>query len=192
MFGKISRRRAWQPAPVFFPGESQGRRSLVGCRLWGRTESDMTDSTAAAADPRRSLGRVPSAESKGLLCPPSSPKMCQKRLRFGFELQIAWGPWPYVTSSNYNCVTTPALSLLCTPGELDPHIPTGIWSSLLPGGTTGRCVVGTEQEISDGRQRQQGSHRRPCGAKPSFSLASVSPLVPWGQQALGSPSGRAP
>ena len=27
------------------PGESQGRRSLVGCRLWGRTESDMTEVT---------------------------------------------------------------------------------------------------------------------------------------------------
>ena len=26
--------------PVFLPGESQGRGSLVGCRLWGRTESD--------------------------------------------------------------------------------------------------------------------------------------------------------
>ena len=25
---------------VFLPGESQGRGSLVGCRLWGRTESD--------------------------------------------------------------------------------------------------------------------------------------------------------
>ena len=30
-------RRKWQPTPVFLPGESQGRRSLVGCRLWGRT-----------------------------------------------------------------------------------------------------------------------------------------------------------
>ena len=29
-----------QPAPVFLPGESQGRGSLVGFRLWGRTESD--------------------------------------------------------------------------------------------------------------------------------------------------------
>ena len=36
-------RRKWQPTPVFLPGESQGRRSLVGCRLWGRTESDMTE-----------------------------------------------------------------------------------------------------------------------------------------------------
>ena len=30
---------------VFLPGESQGRRSLVGCRLWGHTESDMTEAT---------------------------------------------------------------------------------------------------------------------------------------------------
>ena len=30
-------RRQWQPTPVFLPGESQGRGSLVGCRLWGRT-----------------------------------------------------------------------------------------------------------------------------------------------------------
>ena len=34
-----------QPTPVFLPGESQGRGSLVGCRLWGRTESDMTEVT---------------------------------------------------------------------------------------------------------------------------------------------------
>ena len=33
-------RRKWQPTPVFLPGESQGRGSLVGCRLWGHTESD--------------------------------------------------------------------------------------------------------------------------------------------------------
>ena len=38
-------RRKWQPAPVFLPGDSQGRGSLMGCRLWGRTESDTTEST---------------------------------------------------------------------------------------------------------------------------------------------------
>ena len=27
-------RRQWQPTPVFLPGESQGRRSLMGCCLW--------------------------------------------------------------------------------------------------------------------------------------------------------------
>ena len=38
-------RRQWHPTPVFLPGESQGRGSLVGCRLWGRTESDTTEAT---------------------------------------------------------------------------------------------------------------------------------------------------
>ena len=38
-------RRKWRPTPVFLPGESQGRWSLVGCRLWGRTESDTTEAT---------------------------------------------------------------------------------------------------------------------------------------------------
>ena len=35
-------RRKWQPTPVFLPGESQGWGSLLGCRLWGRTEADTT------------------------------------------------------------------------------------------------------------------------------------------------------
>ena len=38
-------RRKWQPTPVFLPGESQGQTSLVGCCLWGRTESDTTEVT---------------------------------------------------------------------------------------------------------------------------------------------------
>ena len=38
-------RRKWQPTPGFLPGESQGWGSLVGCRLWGCTESDTTEST---------------------------------------------------------------------------------------------------------------------------------------------------
>ena len=38
-------RRKWQPTPMFLPGESQGQGSLVGCRLWGRRESDTTEAT---------------------------------------------------------------------------------------------------------------------------------------------------
>ena len=38
-------RRQWHPTPVFLPGESQGWGSLVGCCLWGCTESDMTEAT---------------------------------------------------------------------------------------------------------------------------------------------------
>ena len=36
-------RRKWQATPVFLPGESQGRGSLVGYRLWGRTGLDTTE-----------------------------------------------------------------------------------------------------------------------------------------------------
>ena len=45
LFSFIHWRRKWQPTPVFLPGESQGRGSLVGCHLWGRTESDTTEAT---------------------------------------------------------------------------------------------------------------------------------------------------
>ena len=38
-----TRRRQWHPTPVLLPGESHGRGSLVGCRLWGRTESDTAE-----------------------------------------------------------------------------------------------------------------------------------------------------
>ena len=36
---------AWRIPGMGEPGESQGRRSLVGCRLWGCTELDMTEVT---------------------------------------------------------------------------------------------------------------------------------------------------
>ena len=35
----------WHPTPVLLPGKSHGRRSLVGCRLWGLTELDTTEAT---------------------------------------------------------------------------------------------------------------------------------------------------
>ena len=42
-------RRQWQPTPVFLPGESQGRGSLVGCRLGvARSRPRLSDSAAAA------------------------------------------------------------------------------------------------------------------------------------------------
>ena len=46
--GSISesgRRRAWQPTPVFLPGEYHGQRSLVGYSPWGCIQSDMTKHT---------------------------------------------------------------------------------------------------------------------------------------------------
>ena len=41
----IHTRRQQHPTPVLLPGKSQGQRSLEGCRLWGRTESDTTEAT---------------------------------------------------------------------------------------------------------------------------------------------------
>ena len=40
---EIKWRRKWQPTPVFLPGKSHGRWSLVGCSPWGREESDTTE-----------------------------------------------------------------------------------------------------------------------------------------------------
>ena len=40
---KIPGRSAWQPTPVFLPGESHGQRSLAGYSPWGRKESDTTE-----------------------------------------------------------------------------------------------------------------------------------------------------
>ena len=37
--------RQWHPSPVLLPGKSHGWRSLVGCHLWGPTESDTTEVT---------------------------------------------------------------------------------------------------------------------------------------------------
>ena len=42
---KILWRRAWLPTPVFWPGESQGQRSLVGYSPWGCKELDTTAAT---------------------------------------------------------------------------------------------------------------------------------------------------
>ena len=43
--GKIPWRRAWQPTPVFLPGESHGQRNKVGYSPWGYKDSDSTEAT---------------------------------------------------------------------------------------------------------------------------------------------------
>ena len=39
---KIPWRRAWQPTPLFLPGEFHGERNLVGYNPYGRKELDTT------------------------------------------------------------------------------------------------------------------------------------------------------
>jgi len=42
---KIPWRKAWQPSPLFLPGESPGQRSLVSYSPWGCKESNTTEAT---------------------------------------------------------------------------------------------------------------------------------------------------
>ena len=41
--GRFPWRRAWQPTPVFLPGETHGQRSLEGYSPWGRKELNTTE-----------------------------------------------------------------------------------------------------------------------------------------------------
>ena len=44
-FRKIPWRRAWQPTPLFLPGEFHGQKSLAGCSPWGRKEWNTAEVT---------------------------------------------------------------------------------------------------------------------------------------------------
>ena len=48
--GNTPWRRAWQPTPVFSPGESHGQRSLMGYSPWGSKELDVTKQQQGKAD----------------------------------------------------------------------------------------------------------------------------------------------
>ena len=55
--GKIPWWRAWQPAPVFLPGESHGQKSLVGYSPRGHRESDTTELMLGGIGGRKKRGR---------------------------------------------------------------------------------------------------------------------------------------
>ena len=48
--GEIPWRRAWQPIPVFLPGEFHGQRSLAGYSPWGHKELDTTEVTERVSE----------------------------------------------------------------------------------------------------------------------------------------------
>ena len=95
--GKIPWRREWQPTPVFLPGGSHGRRSLVGCRLWGRTESDTTKRFSSSSIHRKHLAVRQQGELScqlvgkpisGLWCGHFKRKYQNGRPICGFKLSI--------------------------------------------------------------------------------------------------------
>ena len=71
--------RAWQPTPVFLPGKSHGRRSLVGYSPWGRKESDMTERVTHTHTHRHThpWGTILIKTSIGLLTPKSKQRYLQ-------------------------------------------------------------------------------------------------------------------
>ena len=65
--GKTPWRRAWQPTPVFLPGESHGQRSLVSYSPQVPTESDMTEVTQHTRM-YNSVGRNPPSPTLSSIC----------------------------------------------------------------------------------------------------------------------------
>ena len=102
-------RRKWQPTPVFLPGESQGRGSLVGCHLWGHTESDTTEATSQQQQQqcgerliitdnvynfgRKTLSNQQNFQLSGLLTmlDPGRRNILQKALGSAFHTQVRCG-----------------------------------------------------------------------------------------------------
>ena len=81
---KIPWRRAWQPTPVFLPGESHGQRSLVGCSPWGRKELDTT----------WPLNNKRDGGEKGVSAvPPGQGTAGTPFCRAGQNAQQNWPPW---------------------------------------------------------------------------------------------------
>ena len=89
------RRRQWHPTPVLLPGKSHGWRSLVGCHLWGHTESDMTEATSQQQQQQQQQLWVRSGPktSLGLFCSTFSQLIVVQ-----LSQSVAWwsnGDWSY-------------------------------------------------------------------------------------------------
>ena len=114
-------RRKWQPTPVFLPGESQGRGSLVGCRLWGHTESDTTDTTSAEAAEQLDHWRVALSlrygSSRVSLWLSGKESTCQcRRPGFSPSSQILGGE--YGSPLQHSCLENPIIPWTEEPGRL--------------------------------------------------------------------------
>ena len=66
LFTFIHWRRKWQPTPVFLPGESQGQRSLVDCRLWGAQSQTRLKRLSSSSSSSSGSLIAASEELKGL------------------------------------------------------------------------------------------------------------------------------
>ena len=104
-------RRKWQPTPVFLSGESQGRWSLVGCRLWGRTELDTAEAVKKVIEETKELVYV---YSQLFVSPPQT-------IIWPFCISFPWGwSWslPPVQCHEPPSIVLQALSIRSNPLNL--------------------------------------------------------------------------
>ena len=115
-----------QPTPVFLPGESQGRGSLLGCRLWGHTESDTTKATYSSSSSMKFTKTVLTILHAGQ----------QGRHRYKkqtFELSRSWG-WDGLREYHWNMYIT-----IC---KIDDQCKFDAWSRASRVGALGQPRIG--------------------------------------------------
>ena len=83
-FRKIPWKRAWQPTPVFLPGESHGQRSLAGYSPWSNRKSDPTE------QPTHTLTRENVTSSPGSFCQCMLRRWVEESSEISSKTLVSW------------------------------------------------------------------------------------------------------
>ena len=102
--------RKWQPTPVFLPGESQGWGSLVGCRLWGRTESGQLKRLSTSSS--MSIESVMPPNHLILCCPLCLPPSILPSIRVFSNESVLRIRWPKYWSFSFSISPSNEYSVL--------------------------------------------------------------------------------
>ena len=119
--GKIPWRRAWQPIPVFLPGDSRGQRGLVGYSPRGRKKLNTTETTG----PHRQLDACDTDNPSDVHTPNAGPGglvtlWIPRALQGAVTRQVPCGEvCPEISTGRISAVACPTSrgkpALLCTP-----------------------------------------------------------------------------
>ena len=156
-------RRKWQPTLVFLPGESQGRGSLVGCRLWGRTESDTTEA----------IGSSSSSSSNSTV-----PQQChywntKPKLTCLPGISSSGKPLPTLSVWVMNGIMITDKSLIITPGDKSLLMIEVMYLSNFPCQYTMIENVKSSPTLEQELTKSRGSAFSPCAALESHAHQEV-------------------
>ena len=158
-------KRKWQPTPVFLPGESQGWGSLVGCHLWGRTESDMTEAISSIS------GGIILILQRGSW----DPKMVRQRGRSRTSSQM--GLWEYAYH-RLHCLTRYASLSSCpfpkTPIFADMQFPACPYMLGPKDKPLKKKSASNPLQNSDGMMKKCVSHNNHFGKQFSFEICWIN------------------